>query len=89
MTRFQSLVVTVAASFLFVSCATGYSITVVSITPVAVVLEYTHSVNGELQAAIQEAERRCQQYGKHARMSASGPVRLNMDRSVVTFDCVK
>lgn len=69
------------------ACTPGYSVNLISQTPAAVVLEYTHSVGGELQAAVQAAEARCQQYGKHARMNGQ-PVRLNMDRSVATFDCV-
>lgn len=70
------------------SCTPGYSIDTISQTSSAVVLEYTHSVDGELQATIVEAERRCQQYGKHARLNGT-PQRLNVDRSVATFDCVR
>ena len=77
------------AGFLAVgsACRPGFSINLISQTPVAVVLEYSHSVGGELQATIRTAETRCQQYGKHARLNGQ-PVRLNQDRSVATFDCV-
>ena len=68
-------------------CTPGYSVETISQTAAAVTLEYTHSVNGELQAAIQTAEQRCQQYGKHARMNGE-PKRLSVDRALVTFDCV-
>lgn len=68
-------------------CTPGYSIETVSQTSASVVLEYTHSVGGELQAAIRAAEARCQQYGRHARMNGQ-PTRLNADRSVAAFDCV-
>lgn len=70
------------------ACAPGYSLTTVSETSSAIVLEYTASVNGELQAAVQTAEARCQQYGRHARMAASGPQRVSVDRAIVAFDCV-
>lgn len=66
----------------------GYSLDLISQSAAAVVLEYTHSVNGELQAAIQTAEARCQQYGRHARMNGQ-PVRISADRAVATFDCVR
>lgn len=69
------------------ACAPGYSIDTVSQSSAAVTLEYTHSVGGELQAAIKTAETRCQQYGRHARMNGQ-PVRLSADRAVATFDCV-
>lgn len=70
------------------ACAPGYSLTTISETSSAIVLEYTHSVNGELQEAIRTAQVRCQQYGKNARMNGQ-PTRLNADRSVATFDCVR
>lgn len=73
---------------LLTACAPGYSLQTISQTAAGVVLEYTHSVNGELQAAIQRAEAQCQTYGKHARMNGE-PKRLNLDRSLVTFDCVQ
>lgn len=69
------------------ACTPGYSIDTISQSAAAIVLEYTHSVGGELQAAIKTADSRCQQYGKHARMNGQ-PTRLNADRSVATFDCV-
>lgn len=70
------------------ACTPGFSIDTISATPAAIVLEYSHSVNGELQAAIKTAEARCQQYGRHARMNGQ-PTQLNLDRSVATFDCVQ
>jgi hypothetical protein len=75
------------ASALLSGCAPGYSLKTISETSSAIVIEYTHSVGGELQAAIRSAEAQCQQYGRHARMNGQ-PTRINMDRSVATFDCV-
>lgn len=65
----------------------GSTIHLISETQTAVVLEYTHSYSEELPAAIKQAEARCQQWGKHARLSSN--VQLNLDRSVATFDCLR
>lgn len=73
--------------FALAGCTPGYSLKTISETSSAIVIEYTHSVGGELQAAVQTAQARCQQYGKNARMNGQ-PTRINMDRSVATFDCV-
>lgn len=74
---------------LAVSCGPpGSTVSLISATSSAIVLEYTHVWPKELPAAIQIAEGRCQQYGRHARMNGQ-PTRLDADRSVVTFDCVK
>jgi hypothetical protein len=65
----------------------GRTVDLVSQTPAAIVLEYTHVWSEELPAAMRIAETRCQQYGRHARMNGE-PKRLNADRSVAVFDCV-
>lgn len=69
------------------ACTPGYSVKTISQTSAAIVLEFTYSVGGEYQATIQEAEKRCQQYGKHARLNGQ-PAALGIDRAVATFDCV-
>jgi hypothetical protein len=70
-----------------VGCTPGYSLETISQTSSSIVIEYTHSVGGEFQAAVQSAQSRCRQYGKNARLNGQ-PIRLGVDRSVATFDCV-
>lgn len=51
-------------------------------------LNYTHSWEGELDAAIMIANQKCAEYGKVARM-VSAPVAYNLDQSLVRFECLK
>lgn len=69
------------------ACAPGYSVHPVSLSPASVTFEYTHSVSSEYGEVVKRAEAACQDYKKHAR-AAAPPVRINADRSVVTFDCI-
>lgn len=56
-------------------------------SPVGITYEYTHSYSTEYPAAIQAAMAHCRQYNKTAR-PVGPPVRLNLDRSAITFECV-
>jgi hypothetical protein len=64
----------------------GDTIDVISSTPAAVALEYTHSYSFELGETVKAAERQCNTYGKHAVMVSN--TRLNVDRALATFRCV-
>lgn len=58
----------------------------VSSSPAAVSLEYTHSYSFELGETVRAAEALCGNYRKHAVMI--GNTRVDLDRSIATFRCV-
>lgn len=69
------------------ACVAGGTVDVVSASPTGVTYEYTHSYSTEYTEAVKKAEGHCQAYQKHAR-PVGQPVRINLDRSVATFECV-
>jgi hypothetical protein len=73
---------------LLAGCAPGYSVDVLSAPPQTLTLEYTHTVGSEYGAALRRADAVCGQQGLRARL-ASGPVAVSLDRSILTFDCVR
>ncbi len=76
---------------LLAGCATpGSTLRVVGATPASVVIEYTHSYGSELNEAMAKAQGHCAYYGANARMGHTQLSGTNpLDRSIVTFDCVK
>lgn len=69
-------------------CASpGSTIHLISANSATVALQYTHSYSFELGETIKAAERLCGRYGTHAEMVSN--TRVNMDRSVATFRCVR
>ena len=69
-------------------CASpGTTISLVQLTPSSVALEYTHSYSFELGETVKAAESYCNKYGRNAELVSN--TRLNLDRSLATFRCVK
>jgi hypothetical protein len=68
-------------------CASpGSTISLVSASPAAVTLEYTHSYSFELGETIRAAEQQCGYHRRHAVLISN--TRLDIDRSIATFRCV-
>ena len=81
----------ILASFALTGCGPpGRTVKVIGATPASIVMEYTHWYGGELNSAMANAEAHCNQYGKHAQMMGKDRAGPNpVDRSIVTFNCVK
>ena len=69
------------------ACAPGSTLSSLAPSPSGISFQYTHSYSTEYPATIQAANAHCGQFNKVAR-PVGPPVRLNLDRSVVTFECV-